>query len=67
VLNQASNDVQPAWPGAQPSCSSPRPYLAYDRDWFSGSAGRMTSVSRFGYIGYDGARVRVADPKGGSA
>jgi hypothetical protein len=64
VLNQASNDVQPAWPGAQPELQLAEAYLAYDREWFSGSAGRMTSVSRFGYIGYDGARVRVADPKG---
>jgi hypothetical protein len=64
VLNRASNDVQPAWPGAQPELQIAEAYLAYDREWFAGRGGRMTSVSRFGYMGFDGAQVRVSEPRG---
>jgi hypothetical protein len=64
VLNQASQDAQPAWPGAQPELQLTEAYLAYDGEWFSGRGGRMTSISRFGYTGFDGAQLRVAEPKG---
>lgn len=64
VLNQAANDVQPAWPGAQPTLQLAEAYLAYEGDWVSGRGGRLTNVSRFGYTGFDGAQVRIAEPRG---
>jgi hypothetical protein len=56
--------VQPAWPGAQPELQLAEAYLAYDGTWLSGRGGRMTGISRFGYTGFDGAQLRVAEPKG---
>jgi hypothetical protein len=64
VNNQTSGDVQPAWSAAQPSLQLMEAYLAYDQGWFSGRGGRLTSMSRFGYTGYDGAQVRIAEPQG---
>lgn len=64
VNNQTSQDKQPAWPGAQPALQLMEAYLAYDEGWFSGRGGRLTNMSRFGYTGYDGAQVRVAEPRG---
>jgi hypothetical protein len=64
VDNLASQDKQPAWPGTQPELQLTEAYLAYDGAWFSGRGGRLTSLSRFGYTGYDGAQVRIAEPRG---
>jgi len=64
VNNQSSQDQQPAWPGTQPALQLMEAYVAYDAGWFSGRGGRLTNMSRFGYTGYDGAQVRIGEPRG---
>jgi hypothetical protein len=52
-----------AWPGTKPLAQLIEGYLAYDGPWYALRGGRLTGVSRFGYTGFDGAQVRIAEPK----
>jgi hypothetical protein len=64
AVNQSSLDTLPAWPGTRPVAQVLEAYFAYDGSFYALQGGRLTNVSRFGYLGYDGAQVMVKEPKG---
>ena len=63
TLSASTQEPMGAWPGTKPLAQLIEAYLAYDGPWYALRGGRLTSVSRFGYTGFDGAHVRVAEPK----
>lgn len=64
ALNQTSLDSLPAWPGSKPAAQLLEAYLAYDGSFYGFRGGRLTNMSRFGYLGYDGAQLMFKEPKG---
>jgi len=63
TLGASTGEPLGAWPGTKPLAHLIEGYLAYDGPWYALRGGRLTSVSRFGYTGFDGAQVRVAEPR----
>lgn len=63
TLSASTQEPMGAWPGTKPLAQLIEAYLAYDGPWYALRGGRLTSVSRFGYTGFDGGQVRIAEPK----
>jgi len=63
TLSNSTQEPMGAWPGTKPLAQLLEAYLAYDGPWYALRGGRLTSVSRFGYTGFDGAQVRLAEPR----
>jgi hypothetical protein len=53
-----------AWPATQPALQLVEGYAEYTRGLVTAQGGRLTAVSRLGYSGFDGGRVRVAPLNG---
>jgi len=53
-----------AWPGTQPAIQVLEAYLTYAGEWFDLKGGRLTEMSRFGYLGFDGASIGAREPGG---
>jgi hypothetical protein len=64
VASQLTGGALPAWPGTQPAIQVLEAYLTYSGEWFDLKGGRLTDLSRFGYLGYDGASVGARAPAG---
>jgi hypothetical protein len=62
TVSTSTQEPMGAWPGTKPLAQLIEAYLAYDGPWYGLRGGRLTSVSRFGYTGFDGAQVRIAEP-----
>lgn len=63
TLSNSTQEPMGAWPGTKPPAQLIEAYLAYDGPWYALRGGRLTDVSRFGYRGFDGAQVRIAEPR----
>lgn len=64
TLNTATGESLGAWPGTRPVVQIIEGYLAYDGPFYRFRGGRQTSVSRFGYVGFDGAQAGIREPRG---
>jgi hypothetical protein len=62
VTDLANPDV---WPGTTPTVQLLEGYAEYAANWGAVQGGRITEISRLGYLGFDGGRahVRVAGGK----
>lgn len=62
--NGATGEPLGAWPGTRPVVQLIEGYLAYDGPIYRFRGGRQTSVSRLGYVGFDGAEAGIREPRG---
>lgn len=64
TLNGVTGEPLGAWPGTRPVAQLIEGYLVYDGPFYRFRGGRQTSVSRLGYIGFDGAQASIREPRG---